>query len=407
MRGVQAIVLSRCDDCRKVDVRRSGAAVIRLVERYVFRTAFGAFLAALGVLTFMIWITQALRQLDLLTSKGQSAFVFFAVTGLTVPSLIMIIAPIALFIAVLYSLNKLNGDSELIVLSASGLSTGRLMRPFAALTVLVMILVGAMSLYITPWSFRALRDMITHVRADFLTRVVREGTFTTLDQGFVFHYRERGPNDELLGVFMQDRRDPEHVSTYLAEKGATAAVGNANFLVLEKGSVQRQQPGTRDAAMVAFDRYAIDLAQFGPDPSDTTYKPRERSTSHLLRLDPKDYYVQHQQGRIRAELHDRFVNPLYALTFGMIAFAALGQARTTRQGRGTAIVLAVIIVLAVRIAGFIASNFTARTAIAVPFDYLIPTLGMVGALGVLFGPAWQAGRMPARLGPLPSGLIKR
>ena len=54
------------------------------------------------------------------------------------------------------------------------------------------LLVGGMSLYIMPWSFRELRDLVMKIRADFITHVVREGTFTTLDQGFIFHYRERG-----------------------------------------------------------------------------------------------------------------------------------------------------------------------------------------------------------------------
>lgn len=372
--------------------------MIRLIDRYVFRTALTAFAASLGVLTFLLWITHALKEIDLLTSKGQSPLVFLVVTGLAVPSLVLVIAPVALFIAVVYTLNKLNGDSELIVMNASGVSPARLVRPIAALVILVLVVVAALSLWITPWSFRALRDLITQVRADFLTRVVREGTFTTLDQGFVFHYRERGPNGELLGVFMQDRRDPQLVSTYLAETGQTAAIGASDFLVLTKGSVQRQQPKVRDAAMVAFDRYAIDLAQFSPDPADTAYKPRERSTRSLFKLDPKDPYVVQQRGRFRSELHDRFVNPLYALTFGLIAFAALGQARTTRQGRSAAIVSAVGIVLAIRTAGFIASNLTARSAWAVPFDYLIPALGAAGALAVLFGGTALAGLRPIRFG---------
>lgn len=359
--------------------------MIRLVESYVFRTAFWSFATALGVLTFMIWLTQALREFDLLTTKGQSILIFLGVTGLTVPSLVMIIAPIALFIATLYSLNKLNGDSELIVMTASGLSPIRLLRPFLGLTILVGALVAFMSLYLMPWSFHELRDLVTQVRADFLTRVVREGTFTTLDQGFVFNYRERGPRGELLGVFMQDRRDPERVSTYLAEKGQTLEVGDSNYLVLEKGSVQRQQVGSRDAAMVAFDRYAIDLAQFDPDNTDSPYKPRERSTLELMRLDRRDPYVQRQLGRFRAELHDRLVNPLYALTFGMIGFAALGQARTTRQGRGTAILVAVAAAATIRVAGFVASNYVARTPLAIPLVYLVPMLGLAGALWYLFG----------------------
>lgn len=372
-----------------------------LVERYVFRTGGVAFLTALGVLTSMIWLTQALHEFDLLTTKGQTLLVFFAVTSLTIPSLIMIIAPVALFIAVLYSLNKLSTDSELIVMSASGLSPGRLLRPFAALTVLTMILVGLMSFYLSPWSFRELRVLVTQVRADFLTRVVREGAFTTLEDGFVFHYRERGPAGELLGVFMQDRRDPQHVATYIAEKGQTVAVRESSFLVLDKGSVLRQQPGDRDAAMVAFDRYAVDLAQFGPDSGKVVLRPRERTTRQLLRPDPRDAYVKQQRGRFRAELNDRFVNPLYALTFGLIAFAALGEARTTRQGRGTAILFAVAVVLLVRVAGFAASNLTVKVAAAASLIYLIPLLGMAGAVYALFGRglpiASLSGRFGARL----------
>ena len=95
------------------------------IERYIFRTATMAFLAGLVALTAVVWVTQALRQIDLLTSKGQTILVFFTITGLTVPSLVAIIAPVALFVGVLYCLNKLNGDSELIVMSASGVSPGR------------------------------------------------------------------------------------------------------------------------------------------------------------------------------------------------------------------------------------------------------------------------------------------
>ena len=103
------------------------------IERYIFRTAALAFLAGLSALTAIIWVTQALRQFDLLTSKGQTILIFFTMTGLTLPSLIAIIAPVALFAGVLFCLNRLNGDSELVVMSAAGISPARLLRPFALL----------------------------------------------------------------------------------------------------------------------------------------------------------------------------------------------------------------------------------------------------------------------------------
>ena len=356
-----------------------------LIERYIFRMASLAFLGALGGLTGVIWVTQALKDFDLLTTKGQSLLIFFFATGLVIPSLVMIIAPIALFAAILFTLNKLNGDSELVVMSAAGLSPGRLLRPFAALMVIVALLVGSMSLWIMPASFAQLRNLMSQVRSDFLSRVVREGQFSTLDRGFVFHYRERGPGGALLGIFMQDRRDPSSVSTYIAESGLTIANGVENYLVLEKGSVQRQAAGGRDPVIVVFDRYAIDLAQFGAGTENAPLKPRERSTQALLAPDPRDAYAQSNIGLMRSELHDRMVNPLYALVFGLIAFAALSQARTTRQGRGIALLGAVLAMICIRGLGFGVAALVARHSWAVVALYVCPIAAMGASLAYAFG----------------------
>ena len=112
------------------------------IERYVLRTATTAFVSGLIVLTGVIWITQALRQIDLLTSKGQTILIFLLMTGLAPPSLVAIIAPVALFAGVLYTLNKLNGDSELVVMAAAGVSPGRLLRPLALLSAVVFAIVA-------------------------------------------------------------------------------------------------------------------------------------------------------------------------------------------------------------------------------------------------------------------------
>ncbi len=357
-----------------------------LVEAYIFRIVRSSFLVALGVLTAVIWITQALKEFDLLTTKGQTLLVFLGVTALGLPALVMVIAPIALFIAVLYTLNKLNGDSELIVMSAAGVSPMRLLKPFAILTVLVTLLVGGMSLYAMPWSFRELRDLVMKIRADFITHVVREGTFTTLDQGFIFHYRERGPDGSLHGILMEDRRDPDHISSYVADSGQTWSSDDNNYLVLNDGSVQRHQPGSKDAAIVAFQRYALDLAQFGAEGAGAPLRPRERSTRELLNPDMNDADVRFQAGRYRSELHDRFSGPLYALAFGMIAFAALSQPRTTRSGNWKAMASAFMAVAAVRGAGFAASGFVVKSAAWIPADYAVPGIGLAGALLYIFAP---------------------
>jgi lipopolysaccharide export system permease protein len=345
-----------------------------LIERYIFRTAASAFLAALGILTAVIWLTQAMKDFDLMTTKGQSLIVFFHVTGLIVPSLIMVIAPIALFIATLFSLNKLNGDSELVVTAAAGMSSAQLFRPYAALIVAAAVFSGFMSLWAMPASFRDMRDAISEVQSDFLTRIVRPGAFNVLEPGLTFHYRDRGPGGELLGIFMNDTREEGQNNVYLAETGVAAKLGEQNFLVLETGTIQRQDRNAKPA-MIVFDSYALDLAHFGSRGDGAPLRPRERSTQALMEIDANDPYVKANEGRFRAELHERFIAPLYALAMGMIAFAALGAPRTTRQNRGLAMSVAVLCTLALRVGGFGASAMMAREASAVPLAYALPLLG--------------------------------
>ena len=368
-----------------------------IVERYILRGGFLAFAASLTVLTAIVWVSQALREVDLMTGKGQTILVFLSVTALTIPSLVSVIAPIALFAAVLYTLNKLNGDSELVVMSAAGMPPAQVARPFIILALGVAIIVGAMSTWAMPASYRQIRDVLSKVRADFLTYLVREGQFVTLDQGFVFHYRERGSGGALLGIFIQDRRDPEKISTYIAEAGVTIEFGRQQFPRPREGL---RPPASRQRAHRPRSCSSKATRSISPSsPADRRPAPCARAnaaTLDLLRLTPAnaDLFARQYFGRFRAELHERLSAPLYVLAFAMIAFAALGQARTTRQGRSAAIIAAIGIVLALRVAGFAASNMSARNAGAVALVYALPLADIAGSLFYAFGQVPELGPPP-------------
>lgn len=348
---------------------------MNLIERYIFRIAAGAFVACLVALTGVIWVTQALRELDLITGKGQTLVVFLVVTGLSLPTLIAITAPVALFIAALYALNKLNSDSELVVMSAAGMPPRRVLRPLLGLAALVSALLAVLTLYVMPSSFQELRDLITRVRADFVANIVKEGQFTTLDSGITFHFRER-QGGALAGIFMEDRRSQGRNVVYIAQRGQATEIDGQSYLVLEKGSVHQQQQNSRDASIIRFERYAVDLAAFSPPGGDTVFKPRERSTAQLLFPDPNELYFKMQKGRFRAELHERLSAWLYPLAIVFVAFAALGAPRTTRQGRGAAIGAAILAVVALRIAGFAAATAAVRSPGAVVWIYAAPLLAI-------------------------------
>jgi lipopolysaccharide export system permease protein len=249
--------------------------------------------------------------------------------------------------------------------------------------------VAAMYLEVMPRSFDAIQQLTSRIHADFITNFARPGAFSELEAGFIFHYRQRGADGSLNGVFMQDRRDPAHITTYIAERGQTVDKNGSTYLVLSKGSYQRPQAAD-DSAIVTFEDYTIDLSQFIAR-AEASKRPRERTTADLLSPDPNDPIQQRFSGRLRAELLDRLASPLYAFAAGLIGFAALGQARTTRQGRGVAIAFAVAIFGIVRMLGVAATSVVVSRPNAEYLVWAIPILTSLFCLdAILMGPLSRA-----------------
>lgn len=353
------------------------------ISRYIFRTTLGAFSVVLVSLTAVIWVTQALHNFDLVTGQGQSVFVFIGITALVIPALIMVLAPIALLIAIVHVLNKMATDSEIIVMNASGMSPWLLFRAFLMSAVVVSLLVGAIATYFAPKGLRMLRDWITTVRADVVSNIVQPGRFNLLEQGVTIFFRERAPNGQLLGIFLDDQRNQAERLTVMAEAGELVDNDKGTFLVLQNGTVQRHASDHRDPAMVVFDRYAFDLSQYTAGPQAAQYSIRERYLWQLVFPDPKDKFYVEQPGAFRSEMLDRLIAPLYPLAFAMIAYAYLGAPQTTRQSRTLSVVGAVSAVGLLRLIGFGSTVFGATVPWVLSLQYIAMACTVAGSLWVV------------------------
>ncbi len=348
------------------------------INRYIFRATFGAFLVVLVSLTAVIWVTQALRDIDIMTNQGQTILVFVGITGLIIPLLVLVIAPIALLIAVAHMLHKMSTDSEIIVLNASGMSPWVLFRAFMLVGLVVALFVSAISAYFAPKGLRMLRDWLTEVNANVVSTVLQPGRFTSLENGVTLYIRERSRSGQLLGIFLDDRRNPKERLTVLAESGELLDNKKGTFLVLQKGLLQRHQAGQRDPTMVSFERYGFDLSQFAGGPQAVRYSIRERYLWQLLFPSRNDRLYVEEPGAFRAELHDRLMAPFYPLAFVVIAFAYLGAPRTNRQSRTMSMLGAIGGVALLRLAGFASTVFGAKMPwmLAVQYVVLAITFGL-------------------------------
>src|SRR3954465_13139698 len=355
------------------------------IDRYIFRTTLASFALVLVSLTGVIWITQALRGIDLMTSQGQTIRTFLGITSLVIPALVLIIAPIALMIAISHTLNKLATDSEIIVMNAAGFSPFRCFYPFFYATCVVAALVAFIAAYLAPDGMRRIKQWDAEITADVLTNILQPGRFAHLDKNLTIRIRERQPGGILAGIFIDDRRDPNERVSIVAEHGEVVKNENGSFLVLKDGNLERFEVGKRDPALVAFGRYGFDMSKFGNQGHDVTLGIRERYLWELLSPPSNDPVYTQLPGQFRAELHDRFLAPIYPFAFAALTFAFLGAPRPTRQSRNFSIGGSILAVFGLRMAGFACSVLAVKSPLAPVIQYLMLATAIGASLWIILG----------------------
>lgn len=360
------------------------------IERYVMWKGLSAFLLTTITLTVIVWMTQALREIDLVTAKGQTLQLFLVISSLAIPSLVVVLAPIALLIAILYTMNTLHQESELVIIAAAGGSPKRVTRPLLWLSLFVALLTAFLSIYVAPAGLQQLRGHVTQVRADLISSIMIPGAFTDVDSGLMVHIKERSVDGFLGGILISDTRNPEISFQYLADRGALVETGPSTYLVMQNGNIVRREKAENSSSIIEFESYAFDLSQFRERTTKAGYRTKERSTMELLGdlLDP-DAEENSKRSELGAELHSRFVAPLYAFCFAMVAMLFMASPQTTRSGQSIAILSATAVAVAIRGVGFAAESLAESSAVGVVPLYAIP----IGATIICLILLWQNVRL--------------
>ena len=112
---------------------------MKIVNKYIFRQALVGFLTILISLTVLIWLTQSLRMIDMIVTKGVSVGIFLKMTLLVLPNFMQILTPLAVFGVALFVFIRMQADKELIVLKAVGMNSRELIRPLLTLGLVLVI----------------------------------------------------------------------------------------------------------------------------------------------------------------------------------------------------------------------------------------------------------------------------
>ncbi|UVK53665.1 LPS export ABC transporter permease LptF [Mesorhizobium sp. AR02] len=328
---------------------------MKVVERYIMRRAFVVFLAALVWTLAIVWTTQVLAKIDLVTDSGQSSLTFFEVAALVLPSIVPIVVPFAVVVAVAQTLSVMNSDSELAVVNAAGASRWTIVRPIMLLAVAASVFSFAVDNGIDPYARQKNRALVAQSRADLLSLIIQEGTFRKIEDGLFLQIGERLPNNRLGGIFVADSREEGVNLVYYAKTGSVVERGGEKVLMMNDGVIHRKTL-TGDLSVIRFTSYAFDMSAFMAAASEVTLLPKDQTTQYLLNPSPNDKSFQQNPQEYRAEVDQRFTEWLYSMVFALIALAVAGDARSHREARVNPLITAITISLFVRWLGFFAAS---------------------------------------------------
>ena len=344
-----------------------------LLQRYFRTEALWPVLLSLSALAGLALLTQSLQTLDLIVENRQSAFTFFKITFLALPQLIAIIMPLSVFMAVLYALNRLHGDSELIVAKASGASAWQISSPFIRLGVFALIFHLLINLFVQPSSFRQMRVEILKVRTDIASRMIQEGQFVTPTPALTLYAREISADGKLKDVIIHDARESPQAIIHTANKGEVIRKGDTFILSLQNGSVQQEiDDGFVD--VVEFDDYTLDLSDAAVVDTTLRLKTSDRFLHELLRPDPRELLSRNIKREYIAEGHARLSSPLYNLALVFLALSFMVRGEHQKMGYSRRIAICASLGFLVRLLGFGLSSAAEGNMALNPFQYVLPCL---------------------------------
>jgi len=361
---------------------------------YVLGQLLGPVAVLTLLLTSVIWLVTILPLLDLVINRGQSAPTFLYLTLLILPTPLVMIMPIAFFVAALFTLQRLQGDSELVVMASAGYSLRQLTMPVLGCAAIVMALTYACLLFLAPAGQRALSDKVVDIRADMAGALINEGDFNYPSQGLTVFIRQMGSNGEIHGILVHNNIDRARPITYIAEKGILAQTPAGTRLIMVDGTVETSAQAGKQLQVLHFESYTLNLDQFAGPARSTSRKMPERYLDELL-WPPEQGVTQRMRDQFFAEAHNRLAQPLYCIAFALIALAAVVRGRRQRGSIAMRMTVAWLAAAGLRIAGYGVSGLAQRNPSLVVAFYLLPILGTAGAAAVLAGytPAFLLARL--------------
>lgn len=342
---------------------------MKILNVYIFKQIFIGFLLVCFSLLAMLWLTQSLRFVEMVTRQGLPVYLFAEMTSLLMPRIFNILSPVAAFVTVLFVYNRLIADRELVVMQSAGISPWQNSKAAVFLGILMALFNVFVMNWGIPWSESKFRDLEWRVKNNLTQMVFREGEFTSLKNGITVFIDKHEDDGSVSGIFVSDESKPNLKVTLTAEKGRIIQTEKGPRILFINGV--RQEMNTKDYkfSTLSFSRYSAEFNNIeSRKKKDQTV--REKSVFELLQSGRDNTLDDHTQRKNIVEGNRRVLYPLYNLLFALLACVGLLVGNFNRRGQ-TKIITVEVLSMIIILGGDLAfTNLAGRSLMVLPLLYL-------------------------------------
>jgi lipopolysaccharide export system permease protein len=294
---------------------------------------------------------------------GQIAKVFLAI----IPTFLEIALPMATLLGVMLAFARMCGDSEMVVLRASGISLLKFLVPIG----LFAAAVGSTGLFVSfvlrPWGFSTLSTALFDIARSKSTSGLTEGVFNKIGQLTLYAEKIDYQSGDLSKVIVDDKRNDTQRKVVVAQRGKIVADEETQTLSLLLGEGIVHETDGQNYSRTAFQSNSLSVNPMElKEDAKKGASARELPGPELLRL--VDHYKQqlrstesdtievHGQTLTRKELLKKFrrakieYGQRLSLPYASVVMAFVGMAlgimspRTQRTwGAGFAATLGLVV----------------------------------------------------------------
>ena len=348
-----------------------------ILDKYVLKQCFISFLFFTTVLSLVVWVNVSIELFESLARDGHPVATVVELIALTIPKVLIRVFPVSAFAATVFTVMRLSNESELTVMSATGLRPTQIAKPYIIFGLITTLFALSMTTYLAPLAGKLLSEKKFELGQANSSKFLKVGKFQHPASGITLFIRDISANGELMDVFISDSRDDGYTYDYSAATAYLLTSENRAALVMTNGVTQIYDTKHRLLSLTNFDELIYDLSEVFAKNNEHQVTLSQLPTL-LLWNDPIAVMnaTDKTLARVLETFHRRIQNAFLCLIATLIGFATLYAADFSRYGRGRFVTLAIFFLVNVKIVESSVVDVTRSNSHSWPLVYLPTLIGL-------------------------------